>query len=129
MPRLLCTSNIKDSLVVLLVVISGLDDALVIPVEYYMRCPDVYSLFICTESTVGTAGLDGSFYPVVARGTGFEFDICHKGYVYTVLQTVQSPGVYSAVYMVQCTIKNPRIHSIRVGHSHDYGLPAVAILP
>ena len=36
-------------------------------------------------------------------------DICHRGCAYTVLQTVQRHGVYSAVYMVGllCTIKNP----------------------
>ena len=48
------------------------------------------------------AGPDGSFDPVVARGTGFEFqtgsDVCHWGYATTELQNVLRPGVYSGVY-------------------------------
>ena len=31
--------------------------------------------------------------------------------------------------MVLCIIKNPRSHSIRVGHSPEVGLPSVAIFP
>ena len=56
-------------------------------------------------------------------------DICHRGCAYTVLQTVQSPGVYSAAY---CTVhyKEPlKSFKIRVGHSPCFGLPSVAILP
>ena len=53
-------------------------------------------------------------------------DVCHWSCAYTVLQTVQRPGMYSAVYG---TMKNPRNHSIRVGHSLDFGHSYVAILP
>ena len=56
-------------------------------------------------------------------------DICHRGY--TMLQSVQRHGVYSAAY------GRPTVHykeplkslEIRVGHSHGFGLPSVAILP
>ena len=34
-------------------------------------------------------------------------DICHRGFAYTVLQTVQSHGVYTVLLMLLCTIKNP----------------------
>ena len=57
-------------------------------------------------------------------------DICHRGCAYAVLQTVQTKGLECAVLtMVLCTIKDPWIHSIRVGHSPGSGLPSVAILP
>ena len=60
-----------------------------------------------------------------------EPDICHRGCVYTVLQNVQRPGVYSAAY------SRPTVHykkplksfEIRVGHSPGFGLLSVAILP
>ena len=34
-------------------------------------------------------------------------DICHRGFAYTVLQTVQRPGVYTVLLMLLCIIKNP----------------------
>ena len=46
----------------------------------------------------------------------------------TVLQTVQRPGVCSAV-MVLCTIKNPWSHMIRIGHSPDFRIQSVEMLP
>ena len=59
------------------------------------------------------------FYWVrVLAGSG----ICHRGCAFTVLQTMLS--------MVYCAlIKKPWSHWIRVGHSPDFGLPSVAILP
>ena len=58
-------------------------------------------------------------------------DICHRGCAYIVLQTVQRHGVYSAVYC------RPTVHykeplksfEIRVGHSLNFGISSVAILP
>ena len=55
-------------------------------------------------------------------------DVCLWGCAYTVLQTVQRPGLCSAVNGT-VHYKEPLNHSIRVGHSHDIGLPSVAILP
>ena len=48
-------------------------------------------------------------------------DICHRGYAYTVLRTVQMHGVYSATYgTVHC--KEPlKSFEIRVGHSPASG--------
>ena len=52
---------------------------------------------------------------------------CHQGSAYTVLETFQRHGVCSAVYgTVQ--YKEPLGHSIRVGHSPDFGPPSVAVL-
>ena len=48
------------------------------------------------------------------------------GCSYTVLQTVQRPGMCSVVYGM-CTIKNPLGHSITVGHSFDFELSSVDI--
>ena len=86
------------------------------------------------EMTLFGAGPYGSFVPVVTRnsellgsnpGRGI---IWHQGYAYTVLQTAQRPDVCSAVYgTVQ--YKYPWSLLKRVGHSPDFGLPSVAILP
>ena len=60
-------------------------------------------------------------------------DICHRGcaYTYTVLQTVQRHGVYSAAYGTQpVRYKEPlKSFEIIVGHSPGFGLSFVAILP
>ena len=52
-------------------------------------------------------------------------NVCHRSFAYTVLQTVQRPGVCSAVYGT----KHYYEPYIRIGLSHDFGLPSVAILP
>ena len=51
------------------------------------------------------------------------------GYLsYTVLQTVQSPEVYSALYGTVHYKEPWKSFEIRVGHSPGFGLPSVAIL-
>ena len=57
-------------------------------------------------------------------------DICHRGCAYTVLQTVQRHGVYSAAYGT-VHYKEPlkSYEFIGVEHSPGFGLPSVAILP
>ena len=52
--------------------------------------------------------------------------------VHSVLQTAQMNGVLSDVYSsLLCALKNPRIHSIGVGHIAlmHFNLPYGAILP
>ena len=49
-------------------------------------------------------------------------DICHRGCVYTVLQTVQKPGVYSAAYGTVLYKEPLKSFEIRVGHSPGFGL-------
>ena len=56
-------------------------------------------------------------------------DICHRGCAYTVLQTVQRHGVYSAAYGTVHYKEPLKSFEIRVGHSPGFGLPPVAILP
>ena len=56
-------------------------------------------------------------------------DICHCGCAYTVLQTAQMPGVYSAAYSTVHNKKRLKSFEIRVGHCPGFGLPSVAILP
>ena len=56
-----------------------------------------------------------------------EPDICHRGCAYTVLQTVQIHGVYSAAYGTVCYEEPLKSFKIRVGHSPGFGLPSVAI--
>ena len=56
-------------------------------------------------------------------------DICHCGCAYTVLQTVQRPGVYSAAYGSVYYKEPLKSFEITVGHSPGFGLPSVAILP
>ena len=58
-----------------------------------------------------------------------ETDICHRGCAYTVLQTVQRHGVYSAAYGTVQYKEPLKSFEIRVGHSPGSGLPSVAILP
>ena len=55
-------------------------------------------------------------------------DICHRGCVYTVLQTVQRHGVCSADYGTVHYKKPLKLFEIRVGHSSGFGFPSVAIL-
>ena len=56
-------------------------------------------------------------------------EICHRGCAYTVLQTVQRHGVYSAAYGT-VHYKDPfKSFEIRVRHSPVVGLLSVAILP
>ena len=56
-------------------------------------------------------------------------DICHCGCAYTLLQTVQRPGVDSAAYDTVHYKEPVKSFEIRVGHSSGFGLPSVAILP
>ena len=51
-------------------------------------------------------GHTGSIGPHVARNSKQgELDICHRGCAYTILQTVQRPGMCSVVYgTVQCAL-------------------------
>ena len=56
-------------------------------------------------------------------------DICHRGCAYTVLITVQRHGVYSAAYGTVYYKKTLKSFEIIVGHSPDFGLTSVAILP
>ena len=56
-------------------------------------------------------------------------DICHRGCAYTVLQTVQRPGAYSAAYGAVHYKEPLKSFEIRVGHNPGFGLPFVAILP
>ena len=56
-------------------------------------------------------------------------DICHCGYAYTVLKTVQRPGVYSVVYGTVHYKEPLKSFELGVGHSPGFGLPSVAILP
>ena len=55
--------------------------------------------------------------------------IFHRGCAYTVLQTVQRHGVYSAAYGTVHYKEHLKSFEIRVGHSPGFGLPSVAILP
>ena len=56
-------------------------------------------------------------------------DICHRGCSYTVLQTVQRYGVYSAAYGTAHYEEPLKSFEIRVGHNSGFRLPFVAILP
>ena len=56
-------------------------------------------------------------------------DICHRGYAYTVFETVQMPGVYSAAYGTVHYNEPLKSFEIRVEHSPGFGLISVAILP
>ena len=56
-------------------------------------------------------------------------DICHHGCAYTVLQTVQRPGVYSVAYGTVHYKEALKSFEIRVGHSPGFRLPSVVILP
>ena len=47
-------------------------------------------------------------------------DICHRGCAYTVLQTVQRPGMYSAAYGTVHYKKPLKSFEIRVGHSPGF---------
>ena len=80
---------------------------------------------------------DGSFVSTGACNLGVPgsnpgragYFICHRGCSYTVLQTVQKHGVYSAAYGT-VHYKGPlKSFEIRVGHSPGFRLPSVAILP
>ena len=54
-------------------------------------------------------------------------DICHRGCAYTVLQTVQRHGVYSAAYGTVHYIELLKSFEIREGHRSGFRLPSVAI--
>ena len=54
--------------------------------------------------------------------------ICYRWYAYTVLQTVQISGLYSAAYGTVHYKKPLESVKIRVGHIPGFGLPSVAIL-
>ena len=56
-------------------------------------------------------------------------DICHRGCAYTVFQTVQRHGVYSAAYGTVPYKEPLKSFEIRLGNSPGFGLPSVAILP
>ena len=51
-----------------------------------------------------------------------EPDICLRGCAYTVIQTVQRPGVYSAAYGTVHYKEPLKSYEIRVGHSPGFGL-------
>ena len=55
-------------------------------------------------------------------------DICHRSCAYTVLQTFQMPGVYSAAYITVHYKEPLESFEIRVRHSPGLGLPPVVIL-
>ena len=56
-------------------------------------------------------------------------EICDRGFVYTVLKTVQTHGVHSAV-LGTLHYKEPlKSFEIKVGHSPGFEHPSVAILP
>ena len=56
-------------------------------------------------------------------------DICDRGCAYTVPQTVQRHGEYSAAYGTVHYKEPLKLFEIRVGHSPGFGLPSVVILP
>ena len=47
-------------------------------------------------------------------------DNCHRGFAYTVLQTVQNPAVYSAAYGTLQYKETLKSFEIRVGHSPGF---------
>ena len=53
-------------------------------------------------------------------------DICHRDCGYTVLQTVQRPGVFSAAHGTVHYEKSVKSFEIRVGHIPGFGLLFVA---
>ena len=59
-------------------------------------------------------------------------DICHRGWAFTVLQTVQRHGViigvYSAAYGTVHYKEPLKSFELRVGHSPCFVFPSVAIL-
>ena len=55
--------------------------------------------------------------------------ICYRGCAYRVLQTVQSPEVFSATYGTVHYKESLKSFEIKVGHSSGFGLLSVAILP
>ena len=81
------------------------------------------------------AGPDGSFVSTgacnleVSGSNPGRAGFCHCGCAYTVLQTVERPGVYSAVYGTVHYKEPLKSFEIRVEHSLGFGLPSVAILP
>ena len=81
------------------------------------------------------AGPDGSSVSSGACGLEYQVripvgkDICHRGCAYTVLQTVQKHGVYSVAYGTVHYKEPLKSFEIKVGHSPNFGLPSVAILP
>ena len=56
-------------------------------------------------------------------------DICHRGCAYTMFQTVQRHGVYSAANGTVHYKEPLRSLEIRVWHSLGFALPSVPILP
>ena len=80
-------------------------------------------------------GPDGSFVSTGACNLGVPGSnpgrdgICHHGCAYTVIQTVQRNGVYSAAYGTMHYKEPLKSFEIRVGHNPGFGLPSVAILP
>ena len=55
--------------------------------------------------------------------------MCPRGCAYTVLQTVQRYGGYSAAYGIVHYKEPLKSFEIRVGHSPGFGLPSIAICP
>ena len=73
------------------------------------------------------AGTDGSFVSTWACNLEVPgSNPCHRAY--TVLQTVQRHGLYSAAYGTVHYKEPSKSIEIRVGHSPGFGLPSVAIL-
>ena len=91
---------------------------------------DLYAVL----NTEDYAGPDGLFLSTGACNLGVQGSnpgrdgYFHRGCAYTVLQTVQRLGVYSAAYSTVHYKKPLKSFKIRVGHS-PFGLPSVAILP
>ena len=56
-------------------------------------------------------------------------DICHRGFIYTVLQTVQRYRVYIADYDTVHLKKPLKSLEIRIWHSVVFGFSSVAIMP
>ena len=87
--------------------------------DYIIVCEWVIS---CHDITVVLASPDASFGLAVAclKSTGFwiavKRDVCHHGYVCTVLLSVQRPAVYIAVYSM-CIIKTYWCQSMRLDHN------------
>ena len=56
-------------------------------------------------------------------------NICHRGCAYTVLHTVQRPGMHSAAYGAEHYKEPLKSFEIRVRHNPGLRLPSVAIVP
>ena len=71
----------------------------------------------------------GAFNLKVPGSNPGRADICRRGCAYTVLQTVQRHGVYSAACGTVHYKEPLKSFEITIGHSPGFGLPFVAISP